>query len=171
MMVIRPRFAQPTLPTSAFRSADASIRRNGTRGDQHRGNLGHRIVTGDWNQLVDDEKQPRRRLCGFWMSLGLDPGTIKGMDPDQFHRISKALADPRRFEILEHIACARGEVACSKLTSDSPLSQATISHHVKELVNAGLIKARREAKFSFYQLRRDVWAEYLAEMKRRVPAA
>ena len=80
-------------------------------------------------------------------SLALDPGTIKGMDPDQFHRISKALANPRRFEILEHIACADGEAACSKLTSDSPLTQATISHHVKELVNAGLVKVRREAEF------------------------
>jgi ArsR family transcriptional regulator len=93
------------------------------------------------------------------------------MDPDQFHRITKALADRRRFEILEHIACADGEAACSMLTCHSPLSQATISHHVKELVNAGLVKVRREAKFSFYQLQRNVWTDYLAEMRRRVPSA
>ena len=91
------------------------------------------------------------------------------MDPDQFHRITKALADPRRFEILEHIACADGEAACSTLASSSPVSQATISHHMKELINAGLVRVRRESKFSFYQLRRDVWVEYLAEIRRRVP--
>ena len=93
------------------------------------------------------------------------------MDPDQFHRISKALADPSRFDIFERIAGAGEEAACSKLTCDCPLTQATISHHVKELVNAGLIKVRREAKFSYYQLQREVWGEYLAEMQRRVPAA
>lgn len=92
------------------------------------------------------------------------------MDPDQFHRIAKALADPRRFEILEHIACADDEAACSTLPDKCPVSQATISHHVKELVNAGLVKARREAKFSYYRLQRKVWAEYLAEIRRRVPA-
>jgi ArsR family transcriptional regulator, arsenate/arsenite/antimonite-responsive transcriptional repressor len=91
------------------------------------------------------------------------------MDPDQFHRITKALADSRRFEILEHIAHAGEEAACSTLTCNSPVSQATISHHVKELINAGLVKVRREAKFSFYQLQREVWAKYLAEIRRRVP--
>ena len=93
------------------------------------------------------------------------------MDQDQFYRITKALADPRRFEILEHIACADGEAACSKLTGNSPLTQATISHHVKELVNAGLVKARREAKFTFYQLQHSVWTAYLTEIQRRIPSS
>jgi ArsR family transcriptional regulator len=92
------------------------------------------------------------------------------MDSDQFHRISKALADSRRFEILELIARAPEEAACASLADECPISQATISHHVKELVNAGLIKVRRKAKFCFYQLQRNVWAEYLAEIERRVPA-
>jgi ArsR family transcriptional regulator, arsenate/arsenite/antimonite-responsive transcriptional repressor len=90
------------------------------------------------------------------------------MDAEQFHRISKALADPRRVEILERIA-AQKETACAVLASDAEVSQPTISHHLKELSNAGLIRARREAKFCFYQLDRKVWAEYLAEMRRRIP--
>jgi ArsR family transcriptional regulator len=90
------------------------------------------------------------------------------MDPVRFHRIAKALADPRRMEILESIA-ARKEVACASLCSESAVSQATMSHHLKELVNAGLIAVRRESKFVFYQLQSRVWADYLAEMRRRVP--
>jgi ArsR family transcriptional regulator, arsenate/arsenite/antimonite-responsive transcriptional repressor len=90
------------------------------------------------------------------------------MDAGQFHRISKALADPRRVEILERIATQK-ETACAVLASDAEVSQPTISHHLKELSNAGLIRARREAKFCFYQLDRKVWAEYLAEMRRRIP--
>ena len=91
------------------------------------------------------------------------------MDTQQLHRISKALADPRRLEILEHIASQK-EVACAKLCDQSPVSQATMSHHLKELVNAGLVKMRREAKFVFYQLQREVWGNYLAEIARRIPA-
>jgi ArsR family transcriptional regulator len=91
------------------------------------------------------------------------------MDSDQFHRIAKALADPRRWAILEHIA-ARKEIACATLCEESPVSQATMSHHLKELVNAGLVKERRQAKFVFYQLQSKIWAQYLAEMRRRIPA-
>jgi ArsR family transcriptional regulator len=91
------------------------------------------------------------------------------MDHDQFHRIAKALADPRRFEMLQRIA-SQNEMACAALAEECPISQPTLSHHVKELVNAGLLDVRRDAKFVFYQLRRKVWAEYLMEMRRRVPA-
>ncbi len=90
------------------------------------------------------------------------------MDADQLHRIGKALADPRRLEILEHIA-GSGEIACAKLCSQFPVSQATMSHHLKELANAGLVKARREAKFQFYRFERQTWAKYLTEMRKRIP--
>ena len=91
------------------------------------------------------------------------------MDADQFHRISKALADPRRMAILERIA-NQEEVACATLCDKFPVSQATMSHHLKDLVNAGLVKERRQAKFVFYRLQGSVWTRYLAEMRRRVPA-
>ncbi len=91
------------------------------------------------------------------------------MDDEQFHRISKALADPTRMEILQRIAASEQEMGCSALTTECPVSQPTISHHLKELSTAGLIKSRREAKFYYYHLDRKVWAEYLAEMRRRVP--
>jgi ArsR family transcriptional regulator len=91
------------------------------------------------------------------------------MEADQFHRIARALADPRRMEILERIASSP-ELACSVLAGESDVSQPTISHHLKELTTAGLVKPRREAKFFFYSLDRKVWTEYLAEMRRRVPS-
>jgi len=90
------------------------------------------------------------------------------MEAEQFNRVSRALADPRRMEILERIANSN-EVACAMLASESDVSQPTISHHLKELSVAGLIKPRREAKFCFYHLDRKVWADYLAEMRRRIP--
>jgi ArsR family transcriptional regulator, arsenate/arsenite/antimonite-responsive transcriptional repressor len=90
------------------------------------------------------------------------------MEAEQFNRVSRALADPRRMEILERIANSN-ELACTALAGDVEVSQPTISHHLKELSVAGLIKPRREAKFCYYRLDRKVWAEYLAEMRRRIP--
>jgi ArsR family transcriptional regulator, arsenate/arsenite/antimonite-responsive transcriptional repressor len=90
------------------------------------------------------------------------------MEAEQFNRVSRALADPRRMEILERIANSN-EVACAALASESDVSQPTISHHLKELSIAGLIKPRREAKYCYYRLERKVWADYLAEMRRRIP--
>jgi ArsR family transcriptional regulator, arsenate/arsenite/antimonite-responsive transcriptional repressor len=90
------------------------------------------------------------------------------VEPDQFNRITRALADPTRMEILQRIAGDK-EVACAALAGESAVSQPTISHHLKELSTAGLVKSRRVAKFYFYSLDRKLWAAYLAEMRRRVP--
>lgn len=87
------------------------------------------------------------------------------MDAEQFQRISKALADPRRYELLRHIASCE-EAACAKLRSVIPVSAATLSHHIKELSSAGLIEIRKEAKFAHIKLRRKVWQSYLAELRK-----
>lgn len=60
----------------------------------------------------------------------------------QMQRITRALSDPQRFAILERIAAA-SEVACKQLVAEFPITQATISHHLKELVAAELIQSRR----------------------------
>jgi len=67
--------------------------------------------------------------------------------------ILKALADPRRFELLERIAKAGCPLGCSQALSTLPISAATLSHHIKELETAGLIAVRREGKFHFLTLR------------------
>ena len=87
------------------------------------------------------------------------------MDSRQFHRISKALADPRRYEILSRIAKCK-EAACSDMRCALPISAATLSHHLKELASAGLIEMRREGQFAHLKVRRKVWREYLAHLKK-----
>lgn len=81
----------------------------------------------------------------------------------QFERIAKALADPRRFALLEAIASAE-EYPCQRLCHDFPVTKATISHHLKELVRAGLVEAEREGQYMTYRARRDVLAAYSAEL-------
>lgn len=85
----------------------------------------------------------------------------------QFDLVAKALADPRRMALLESIGSER-EYSCQKLCFQFPVSKGTISHHMKELVRAGLISARREGQYRFYEVRREVLAAYTAELMRRV---
>jgi ArsR family transcriptional regulator, arsenate/arsenite/antimonite-responsive transcriptional repressor len=84
----------------------------------------------------------------------------------QFELIAKALSDPRRMQVLEVIAGER-ECPCSKLREEFPVSKATISHHIKELVRAGLVDAHREGQFLQCEVRRDVLEAYAAELLRR----
>ncbi len=67
--------------------------------------------------------------------------------------ILKALADPRRFELLERIAKAGCPLGCAEARAALPISAATLSHHIKELETAGLVQVRREGKFHFLTVR------------------
>ena len=85
----------------------------------------------------------------------------------QFERIAKALADPRRFALLQAIS-GDEQYPCSQLCRDFPVSKATISHHLKELVRAGLVTAERKGQFIDYKVRREVLAAYSAELLTRL---
>jgi ArsR family transcriptional regulator, arsenate/arsenite/antimonite-responsive transcriptional repressor len=76
--------------------------------------------------------------------------------------ILKALADPRRFELLERIAKASCPLGCSQALAALEISPATLSHHVKELESAGLIEIERAGKFHNLKLRPGI-LEALAE--------
>ncbi len=90
------------------------------------------------------------------------------MDAKQFQRIAKALADPRRFEILEVIASAGDDICCGTVVECFPVAQATVSHHLKELTGAGLIETRSEGQFKYLRARPDVLTEYVNELQRRI---
>ena len=86
------------------------------------------------------------------------------MTKAQLHRISKVLADPTRYDILTRIA-RQEELACMDLRC-LPIAAATLSHHIKELSQAGLIEVRRSSKFLHMKLRKKVWKDYLAALAR-----
>jgi DNA-binding transcriptional ArsR family regulator len=62
------------------------------------------------------------------------------------------------------------ECACQRLCQVFPISKATISHHVKELVQAGLVEAERDGQFMHYRVHREIVEAYAAELLRRAGA-
>lgn len=71
----------------------------------------------------------------------------------------RLLGDPTRFKILRFLAepvqgCCRSDdgVCGCDLEAYLGLSQPTVSHHMKELVDAGLVTAERRGRWVYYEL-------------------
>ena len=89
------------------------------------------------------------------------------LSTEGFLRIAKALADPRRLAILERIA-ARGDAACQHLCEQFPVSQPTMSHHLRLLTEVGLIEMRRDGQYAHYRIRSDVVEAYVTTLEIRM---
>ena len=64
---------------------------------------------------------------------------------DHIVKIAKALSDKTRVRILQDIA-KRGSVTCGDAINVARLSQPTVSHHIKVLVDAGLLIAEKNGR-------------------------
>jgi ArsR family transcriptional regulator, arsenate/arsenite/antimonite-responsive transcriptional repressor len=68
-------------------------------------------------------------------------------------RVFRALGDPTRVRLLSLIAAhADGEACVCDLTDPVGLSQPTVSHHLKQLVEAGLITREQRGKWAYYRV-------------------
>lgn len=67
----------------------------------------------------------------------------------------KALGDPHRVRVVNLLATTREAVCVCDLTDFLGLSQPTVSHHMRKLVDAGVLTREQRGVWAYYSLRRD----------------
>ncbi len=85
------------------------------------------------------------------------------LSDDQLQLITRALADPRRYEILKKIVA--GTESCAAMRCCVCISPATLSRHTKELETAGLIKAEKDGKFVNFIPQTHILKAYFSRLK------
>jgi ArsR family transcriptional regulator len=85
----------------------------------------------------------------------LDADGMTDADAEATAALFKALGDPARVRIVNLLAQADGDVCVCELTPAVGLSHPTVSHHLKKLVQAGLLEREQRGVWAFYRLDRD----------------
>src|ERR1700730_11898395 len=91
----------------------------------------------------------------------LRPTKKAALTDRQFSLISKALAAPRRYEILAEIGRRECATPCTCIAESQPISAATLSHPIKELENAGRVRVEGQGKVAHPTHQRDALRAYL----------
>ena len=77
-------------------------------------------------------------------------------DADKLAGLLKALADPVRLRLLSFIASTDdGEACACDLTEPTGRSQATVSHHLSQLTQVGILERERRGKWAWFRLDRE----------------
>jgi ArsR family transcriptional regulator len=85
---------------------------------------------------------------------------------ERLAHIFKALGDPTRVRLLSLIAAHDGGEACiCDLTDPVGLTQPTVSHHMRQLVEAGLVTREQRGKWAFYRVVPDALAALGAALR------
>jgi len=81
------------------------------------------------------------------------------MSPKQVAKIAKALADETRMQVYADIA-TKDELNCGEICAHQTVGNATVSHHLRILTEAGLIDARRQGQFIYYRALRETMQDF-----------
>ncbi|WP_291045892.1 metalloregulator ArsR/SmtB family transcription factor [Herbiconiux sp.] len=83
----------------------------------------------------------------------LDSDTLSVEDADLLSSRLKAVADPARLRLVSLVAAhANAEACVCDLTEPLGLSQGTVSHHLKILVEAGIFAREKRGTWAYYSL-------------------
>lgn len=87
------------------------------------------------------------------------------MDWKQFEKVSKALGDLNRLRILEAISKKKGVLECAAIVQQLDLAQPSVSHHIKTLIEAGLIEPEKSGRNYTYILNTVLFEQYIKKLK------
>lgn len=93
-------------------------------------------------------------------------GVLEADEAGRLARMFKALGDPTRVRLLSLIAAQPEREACiCDLTEPVGLAQPTVSHHMKQLVDAGLVVREQRGRWAFYRVVDDTLAALSSALK------
>src|SRR5262245_1982373 len=95
--------------------------------------------------------------------MGTTKTEIFSEKQNRLAQMLKAIAHPARIAIIQQLLKG-GECICGSLVSELGLAQATISQHLNELKNVGLIKGTIDGTSVCYCLDEKVWNQYKKEL-------
>jgi DNA-binding transcriptional ArsR family regulator len=93
--------------------------------------------------------------------MGATKTEIFNEKQNRLAQMMKALAHPARIAIIQHLVKAQACI-CGDLVEELGLAQATISQHLKELKNVGLVQGTIEGTSVCYCIDPKVWKQYKA---------
>ena len=91
-------------------------------------------------------------------SAGLDPS----LDAERIAAVAKALAEPLRVRIVDVVRRSEQQVCQCELIALFGIHQSLLSHHIKKLVDTGLIEVERRHKWAYYSVSSDALKELTA---------
>lgn len=100
--------------------------------------------------FVVKESIPVAALC----CPSVTAGALDESEAIELAAVLKALADPVRLRLVSLVAAApTGEVCACDLPALLDRSQATVSHHLTQLVRAGLLEREQRGKWAWFRVR------------------
>ncbi|MGL6278411.1 MAG: ArsR/SmtB family transcription factor [Gaiella sp.] len=83
----------------------------------------------------------------------LAEATLSETDAIELERLLKALADRHRLRIVNILLRAGGEAVCvCEFQPQLDLAQPTVSHHLRQLLDAGLLEREKRGSYAYYRL-------------------
>jgi ArsR family transcriptional regulator len=86
------------------------------------------------------------------------------MSDEIIEKIAKALSDKNRLQILDEIR-RKGTMTCNEAGGCTALAQPTVSHHIKQLIECGLVKSEKDGRSVLLSLDRKKFDEFSKYVK------
>lgn len=83
------------------------------------------------------------------------------MTYEEYAKVAKALSEPKRVKILDMLSC--GEMCACDILEHFDFTQPTLSHHIKILVEASLVIAKKSGTWQYYSINEQVAQQYIQE--------
>jgi len=115
--------------------------------------------------MAQVRQMPRTSIAeGCCPGLTAKVACVAEREAKRWAGVFKALSDPTRLQILSLVARNPGGVCECQIVGCTPLSQPTISYHVRVLKEAGLLDVEKHGLWCYFRLRKGALAQVVSAL-------